>query len=102
MESSAEAGKLMRRKRMKSNLVSSGTIRMSGMEGCNRTSLAPLGDRQLSRTCPADPPGYDQTRQREGREHGGDDADTQRHREAAHRSRADKEQDGGRNEGGDI
>ena len=33
----AEIGKLMRRKRMKSNLVSSGTIRSSGMEGCKRT-----------------------------------------------------------------
>jgi hypothetical protein len=32
IDSNADAGKLMRRKRMKSNLVSSGTIRMSGME----------------------------------------------------------------------
>ena len=32
IDSSAETGKLMRRKRMKSNLVSSGTIRSSGME----------------------------------------------------------------------
>src|SRR5262249_54236145 len=61
-----------------------------------------LRDRQLSRPRPADPPGHDQARQREGREHGRDNADTQRHREAAYRPRADKEQHGSRNEGGDI
>ena len=37
IDSTAEIGKLMRRKRMKSNLVSSGTIRSIGMEGCRRT-----------------------------------------------------------------
>jgi hypothetical protein len=39
MDKSAEAGKLMRRNRMKSNFVSSGTIRTSGMEGCRRTFI---------------------------------------------------------------
>src|ERR1700732_3265881 len=92
----------MRRKRMKSNLVSSGTIRMSGMEGCSRMSARPSGDCQLSWTCPPDPPGHDQARQREGRERGGDNADTQRHREAAYRSGTDKEQNSSRDKGGDI
>jgi len=32
MDNAADTGKLMRRKRMKSNLVSSGTIRSSGIE----------------------------------------------------------------------
>src|SRR5437588_3887344 len=54
---SAEAGKLMRRNRMKSNFVSSGTIRTSGMEGCRRTFTAdfvrlyPRHARERSQAC---------------------------------------------------
>ena len=39
IDSSADIGKLMRRKRMKSNLVSSGTIRRSGMRAMNAHGL---------------------------------------------------------------
>src|ERR1700722_12643059 len=78
IDSSAETGKLMRRKRMKSNLVSSGTIRSSGMERCRRTFDSRLCYRQLLRAHPPDPPGHDQTGQGEGGEYGGDDADPER------------------------
>jgi hypothetical protein len=44
-----------------------------------------LGDRKLLRTRPTDPIRHHQARQRERREHGGDDADSKRHGEAFHR-----------------
>jgi hypothetical protein len=40
IESSAEAGKLMRRKRVKSNLVSSGTIRSAGSQPKQATTVS--------------------------------------------------------------
>src|SRR5262252_7566917 len=102
IESSADAGKLMRRKRMKSNLVSSGTIRSNGMERCRRTSLPASGDRELLGPLPPHPPGHDQARQGEGGEDGRHDADAERDGEAAHRPAAEEEQHRGGDEGGDV
>src|SRR3990172_6415760 len=94
IDSSAEIGKLMRRKRMKSNLVSSGTMRS------RRNGI--LLDGNALRAPPPDPVGDDQSRYGEGGEHGGDDADAERDGEAAHRTGADIEQHRGGDEGGDI
>src|SRR5262245_28638390 len=101
IDSTADVGKLMRRKRMKSNLVSSGTIRSSGREECRRT-LGPLGNRELLWARIAHPPGHDESGQGKGREHGGDDADSKRHRKSAHWPGSDEKQDGRRDERGDI
>ena len=51
---------------------------------------------------PAHPARHDQARQRERGEHRGDDADAERHGEAAHRPGADEEQHRGGDEGGDV
>src|SRR5882757_6072123 len=100
IDSAAEIGKLTRRKRMKSNLVSSGTMRR------RRTAVSFVhvrgADRYALRADPAHPIGDDQAGHRERREQRRDDADAERHREAAHRPGADEEQHGGRDEGGDV
>src|SRR6185312_2271503 len=80
---SADTGKLMRRKRMKSNLVSSGTMRSrrtidQSFILRDATSRAARLDRHALRTLPAHPIGNDEPRQREGGEYGGDDADAER------------------------
>src|SRR5580704_5781286 len=117
IDSSADTGKLMRRKRMKSNRVSSGTIRR------RRTGLLskkvyvfehdlirkPVStfrdhalDRNRARPPQPHPVGHDQTGQREGGEQAGEDADAKRHGKAAHRPGADIEQHRGGDEGGDV
>src|SRR5918995_4376810 len=93
IDSSADKGKLMRRKRMKSNLVSSGTM---------RRSFTPTSDRNGPRAPPAEPDGDNQPRQRERSEDRCDDADAERHCKAAHRTGADIEQNSGGDEGGDV
>src|SRR6266446_10546046 len=100
IERTAEAGKLTRRKRMKSNLVSSGTIRSIGMEECKRTGPASRY-RELLRAHPPDPPGDHQPCEGECGEDCRDDPDAERHRETADRTGADEEQHGGRDEGRD-
>src|SRR3954470_16357802 len=94
IDNAAETGKLIRRKRMKSNVVSSGTMRSRRTRGSS--------NRNDFRALPAHPGRHDQPRQREGREQGRDDADAQRHRESADRAGADEEQHGGGDEGGDV
>src|SRR5438128_1733800 len=98
IERTAEAGKLTRRKRMKSNLVSSGPIRSSGMGESKRTRPASRY-RELLRAHPPDPPGDHQPREGECSEDGRDDADAERHRKATNRAGADEEQHGGRDKG---
>src|SRR5438270_4013906 len=95
----AEIGKLTRRKRMKSNLVSSGTIRSSRTE---LLSMAADSNRHGLWSLPAHPVGDDQPRQGERGEHRRDDADAKRHRETLYRTGSDGEKHGGRNEGGDV
>src|SRR5262245_61941596 len=100
----------MRRKRMKSNFVSSGTSRRCGITprttsahttamtarrtATSRYSTAPLAesDRHVPRPPQPHPPGHDQPRQGEGGENGRDDADAERNCEAAYRTGADEEQ----------
>src|SRR6202011_678889 len=59
-------------------------------------------DRHALRAPLAHPPGDDQARQGEGGEHGGDDADAEGDRKAAHRAGTDEEQHEGGDEGGDV
>src|ERR1700732_3411019 len=120
IESSAEIGKLMRRKRVKSNLVSSGTIRSEGKmpsvlttvstamrtPSPMRTKCVTAGSAFSNRhglgPLPSHPARDDQTGKRERGENRGDDADAERHGEAAHRPGADVEQHGRGDEGGDC
>src|SRR5262252_3803422 len=98
MDSTAEIGKLTRRKLMKSKLVSSGTMRRR----C--TFLVPNG--RLNRhglvAHHAHPPRHDQSRHGEGSEQGGDDADPECNGESANRAGADEEQHRGGDERGDV
>src|SRR3979411_3380221 len=100
IDSAAEIGKLTRRKRMKSNVVSSVTMRR------RRTAFSFVlvrgSDRHALRADPAHPISDDQAGHRERREQRRDDADAERHREAAHRPGADEKKHGGRDEGGDV
>src|SRR5260221_991809 len=99
----------MRRKRMKSNLVSSGTRRRCGMipnstrrqstvtatsAAMTKMVVSVIGssDRNGLRPPPAHPARDDQAREGEGGEERGQDADAERHREAAHPAVADDEQ----------
>src|SRR5215217_2721664 len=119
IDSTAEIGKLMRRKRVKSNFVSSGTIRIAGMTPAMlrtvRTRMnAPSAMMIQNVTCayssnrhdfgplPAHPHRNDQPRHRERGEDGGDDADAERDGKAADGTRADEEQNGSRDKGGDV
>src|SRR5205085_10506443 len=98
-ESSGDIGKLMRRSRMKSDMVSTGTIRRGRtVKSLSGTSL----DRHALRAPLAHPPGDDQARQGEGGEYGGEDAEPERDRKAAHRAGADEEQHERGDEGGDV
>src|SRR3984893_12339927 len=120
IESSAEIGKLMRRKRVKSKCVLSGTIRSDGKIPSTLTTdstamrtPSPMrikcvtagsacSNRYALRPLPPHPASYDQPGKRKRREHRGDDADAERHGEATHRTGADIEQHGGGDEGGDV
>src|SRR4029077_422100 len=120
IESSAEIGKLMRRKRVKSKCVLSGTTDSAGTQPKQLTTVsttmrAPspsrtkcvtadsaFSDRHALRPLPPDPARDDQPGQRERGKDRGDDADAERHREAAHRTGANVKQHRGRNEGGDV
>src|ERR1700716_3490472 len=95
IESNAEIGKLMRRKRVKSNLVSSGTIRSEGSRPSALTTVStamrmpsPMGtscvkagsafsDWHGLRSLPPYPAGNDQAGERKGRKHRRDDADAE-------------------------
>src|SRR6266403_4765960 len=120
IESSAEIGKLMRRKRVKSNLVSSGTIRSEGRRPSAlttvstamrtpspmRTKCVTAGSAFSNRhglwPLPSHPTRDDQAGKRKRGENRGNDADAERDGEAAHRPGADVEQHGGGDEGGDV
>src|SRR6267154_2380357 len=120
IESSAEIGKLMRRKRVKSNLVSSGTIRSEGNRPSALTTVSTamrtpspmrtkcvtagsaFSNRHGLRPLPSHPRCDDQAGKRECGENRGDDADAERDGETAHRPGADVEQHGGGDEGGDV
>src|SRR5436305_587944 len=120
MESSAETGKLMRRKRVKSKCVSSGTMRSDGSKPSAATTVSTairtprpmrtrcvtrnsaFSDRHAVRPLPPHPARDDQTGQRKRGENRGDDADAERHGKAAHRTGADVEQHGGGDEGRDV
>src|SRR3979411_754276 len=116
IESAAEIEKLMRRKRVKSKCVSSGTIRNDGSRPsalttvstairtprAMRTKCVTAGsalDRHALRPLPPYPPRDNQAGQRKCGENRGDDADTERHGEAAHRAGARIEKHGGGAEG---
>src|SRR5205085_6101450 len=98
IDSIADTGKLMRRKRMKSNFVSSGTMRRRRTARLssgsfyvehellwNTKCFLQSSDRHDARTPQPHPIGDDQPGQGESREQRGDDADAERHRKAAHR-----------------
>src|SRR3954467_4558564 len=119
IESSAEIGKLMRRKRVKSKCVSSGTMRSGGNRSSTATTVstairmpspmrtycvkaAPDSNWHGLRPLPSYPAGDDQAGQGKCGEHGGDDADAERHGEAANRTGADVEQHGSSDEGGYV
>src|SRR6202035_5739978 len=120
IESSAEIGKLMRRKRVKSKCVSSGTIRSDGSQPNALTTVStamrmpsPIRTKCVTagsgfsnghalRPRPPYPGCHDQAGKRERGENRGDDADAERHREAAYRAGADIEQHGGGDESGDV
>src|SRR5882757_3198059 len=104
IDSSAEIGKLIRRKRVKSKCVSSGTMRSDGSQPkqlttvstaiskpramrtkCVKTGFA-FSNRHGLRPLPAYPARDDQAGQRKGGEYRGDDADAERHGETAHRT----------------
>src|SRR4051812_29585191 len=120
IESNAETGKLMRRKRVKSKWVSSGTIRSGGNRSSTATTVSTamrtpspmrtrcvtkgsaFSNRHALRPLPSHPARDDQASEQKRGENRGDDADTERHGEAAHRPGADVEQHRGGNEGGDI
>src|SRR5262245_59163519 len=89
-------GKLIRRKRIKSNLVSSGTMRR------RRMVFSAISNRNGLRTLPAHPSGNNQACQGEGGEQRGENADAERDGKAADRAGADEEQHGGGDERGDV
>src|SRR3954453_23527360 len=120
IESKAEIGKLMRRKRVKSKWVSSGTMRSGGSRSSTATTVSTairipspmriqwvtkgsaFSDRHALRPLPSYPACDDQAGQRKGRENRGDDADAERHGKAAHRAGADIKQHRRGDEGGDV
>src|SRR6202171_6441424 len=120
IESAAEIGKLMRRKRVKSKCVLSGTIRSDGSRPSALTTVSTamrtpspmrtkcvtagsaFSNRHALRPLPPHPGRHDQAGKRKRGENRGDDADAERHGEAAHRPGADIEQHRGGDEGGDI
>src|SRR5436305_1449247 len=120
IERKAEIGKLMRRKRVKSKCVSSGTMRSGGSRSSTATTVSTairipspmriqwvtkgsaFSDRHALRPLPPYPGRNDQAGQRKRGENRGDDADAERHGKAAHRAGADVEQHGGGDEGRDV
>src|SRR3954464_12776991 len=119
IDSKAEIGKLMRRKRVKSKCVSSGTMRSGGNRSSTATTVSTtirtaspiriqwvtkgsVSDRHGLRPLPSHPAGDDQPGQRERGEHRGDNADAKGHGKSAHRPGADVEQHRGGDEGGDV
>src|SRR3954467_5932395 len=120
IESAAEIGNEIRRKRVKSKWVSSGTMRSGGSRSSTATTVSTairmpspirtscvkagsgLSDWHGLRPLPSDPAGDDQAGQGKGGEHGGDDADAERHGQAANRTGPDVEQHRGSDEGGDV
>src|SRR3954465_9757186 len=120
IESKAEIGKLMRRKRVKSKWVLSGTMRSGGSRSSTATTVSTamrtpspmrtrcvtkgsaFSNRHALRPLPSHPASDDQAREQERGENRGDNADTERHGEAAHRPGADIEQHRGGDEGGDV
>src|SRR5439155_10063066 len=114
IESAAEIGKLMRRKRVKSKCVLSGTIRSDGKRPSALTTVstamrmpnpmrtkcvtAAFLDRHGLRPLPPHPARYDQTGERKRGEDGRDNSDSERHGEAAHRTGSDIEEHGGGDE----
>src|SRR5947209_7919921 len=110
IESTAEIGKLMRRNRVKSKCVSSGTILSGGSRSSTATTVSAtirtpspmriqwvtknsaFSDRHGLRPLPPHPARDDQAGQRKGGENRGDDADAERHGKTAHRAGADVEQ----------
>src|SRR5882757_11081693 len=118
IDSVAEIGKEMRRNCVKSKCVSSGTMRSDGSRPNAlttvstairtpreiRTKCVTAGnsslDRHALRPLPPHPPRHDQAGQGERGEDRGDDADAERHGEAAHRAGTDIEQHRGGDEGG--
>src|SRR6202047_58392 len=120
IESSAEIGKLMRRKRVKSKCVLSGTIRSDGNRPSTLTTVSTamrtpspirtkcvtagsgFSNRHALRPLPPHPGRHDQTGKRKRGKNRGDDADAERDGKAAHRTGADIEQHRGGDEGGDV
>src|SRR5450755_3340259 len=118
IDSSAETGKLLRRNRVKSKCVLSGTIRSDGSQPKQLTTVSTAIrmprlmrtkcvtsaslDRHALRPLPPHPTRHDQAGQFERSKNRGDDADAERHGKTAYRAGADIEQHRGRDEGGDI
>src|SRR6185437_14095760 len=120
IDSSAEIGKLMRRKRVKSKCVSSGTIRSDGSQPkqltmVSTTMRAPspsktkwvtvgsaLSNRHVLRPLPPHPCRDDQPGHLECGKHRRNDADAERDGEAAHWAGADIKQHGGGDERRDV
>src|ERR1700676_3965853 len=120
IESSAEIGKLMRRKRGKSKCVLSGTIRSDGSQPKQLTTVSTairtpsemrtkcvtvdsgFSNRHALRPLPPHPGRHDQAGQGKCGKNRGNDADAERHGEAAHRPGADIEQHRGGDESGDV
>src|SRR5258707_8708978 len=120
IESSAEIGKLMRRNRVKWNLVSSGTMRSDGSRPRQLTTVSTairmpspmrtkcvtadsaFSNRHALRPLPPHPTRDDQAGEQKRGENRGDDADAERHGKTAHRPGADIEQHRGGDEGGDV
>src|SRR3954447_3611361 len=120
IDSKAEIGKLMRRKRVKSKCVSSGTMRNGGSRSSTATAVrtairiprpmriqwvtkgSAFSDRHALRPLPPYPRRNDQAGQRKRGENRGDDADAERHGKAAHRAGADIEQHRRGDEGGNV
>src|SRR6266481_5407699 len=120
IDSVAEIGKEMRRNCVKSKCVLSGTIRSDGSQPKQLTTVSPamtvpspmrtkcvtigsaFSNRHGLRPLPPHPGRHDQAGKRERGENRGDDADAERHGEAAHRPGADIEQHGGCDESRDV
>src|SRR4029077_8439861 len=120
IESVAEIGKEIRRNCVKSKCVSSGTIRSDGSQPKQLTTVSPamtmpspmrtkcvttgsaFSNRHGLRPLPPHPGRHDQPGQGKGGENRGDDADAERHGEAAHRPGANVKQHGGCNESRDV
>src|ERR1700716_997923 len=120
IERTADIGKLMRRKRVKSNLVSSGTIRSDGSRPKQLTTVSTairmpnpiktkcvtagsaFSNRHALRPLPPYPARDDQAGEQKRGEDRGDDTDAERHGEAAYRPGADIEQYRCGDEGGDV